>query len=575
MPSGVIVVAGLCEGVALTMPVMVRFDPDSGAAGEILGSQPTNGDGGEAYFAALHTPADAARVGNALYVAGVFGNRIRKIDLATGLIDTIAGDGVGASTGDGGPAVDARLFRPLSVTATADGSALLIGSADARIRSIDLQTGIIDTISGTGVEGFDGDGGPATSAKIGAAVSGIAVAPNGDTYFTTPNVSAIRCIGCDGEGIISTVVGGPGATQFQDGFSGLNTVPATAWDVVIAPDGAVVWSEVATARVRRLDPVSDVVETIAGQFLNPGSTGDGEPATDATLMMPTGLRYDAAGNLDICDVMAKRIRRVDTNGIIDTLAGNGDSDGAGDGGPAVDASLANPISITSDAGTHLYVIDAYPGTVRRIEGAQPDLAVSGQNRQVRPGDSVPLTVTLHNAGSAFTTPPLVVEVTIPDGLEYESVASTGWSCAENSQAVLCTSMAPLANGASQDFVVNARVADSASGSLTVPVVATSDSDDADPTNQSVDVVLVVTTDEVATTTAPPPDVVSADPVEAAPGPAGSLPRTGGTPWQLVGFACLFVGFGMLLWGNEQRLFYRPKHRPAMAWRAESGRRNLR
>ncbi|MFZ4586127.1 MAG: hypothetical protein ACOYNI_12965 [Acidimicrobiia bacterium] len=562
-PDNDLYLGGVC-GDAIERLSLVRVDATTHEAVDVYGPNPPNGDGGLATSAPFHAPTDVVRVGDSLYIAETFGNRIRKVDVWTGIVTTVAGDGIGASTGDGGPASAARLLQPIALAAAPDGRALYVGGIDYRIRKIDLETGIISTFAGSGLQGFSGDGGLATSARLGA-MAGIFVTADGRVYFTSLSEYAIRCVGCDGEGIISTVVGGLGAITHLDGYEPTLTAALVPWDVVVSPEGELTWTEATGARVRRISNDTGLVETVTGQVLAPGYSGDNGLASDASFGLPTGLRFDAAGNLFIADAMYSVVRKVNTaTGIISTIAGTGTRGHSGDGGPARLAQLATPIAVTADEGTHIYIVEAYPGSIRRIERNRPDLAVSASDVQAVPNGEVPIRVQVKNDGDGYATGPVTAEFTLPASLAYVSSNSAGWACDAQGAVVQCEYDSAMATGAVTEPVINVRVAAGASGTAVVPVGVTSDSDDADPGNQAVDV--NVTLDPQPTTTTAAPMTTVEPPPDTAIAPnrrPSSLPYTGGATsiMRYTGIALMLVAVGLVfLPARRLSIFYRPKHR---------------
>jgi sugar lactone lactonase YvrE len=332
-----------------------------------------SGDGGPAAAARLNEPRMITFDGyGAMYIADTFNHVIRKVD-PSGVISTFAGAYPGpipateencpsGFAGDGGPARLASLRCPHSVVVAPDGAAIIADSGNNRVRRVDIN-GVITTVAGTGESGFSGDGGPATAARL-KHPKGLALAPDGSLLIADSLNNRIRRV--DRYGIITTIAGTGAETVSGDGG------PATAASLkrprtlAVSPDGSVLVAEPLANRIRRIDP-QGIISTVAGTGAA-GFGGDGGSAVQALLHTPRGVGVDEAGNVYIADSLNNRIRRVDTNGVITTAAGDGRRAFAGDGGPAASAPLAGPRAVTVTSGGDLYVADTYNFRIRRIAG---------------------------------------------------------------------------------------------------------------------------------------------------------------------------------------------------------------
>jgi uncharacterized repeat protein (TIGR01451 family) len=223
------------------------------------------------------------------------------------------------------------------------------------------QPGYINTIAGNGTNGFSGDGGPALSAQIGQAL-GLCADYVGNVYFADAANGRVRKIGTNG--IINTIAGGGALTT--DG------IPATSASLNLSAGGDLTINTLGDLylmdgnRIRKIDHATGIITTVAGTT-TAGFSGDGGPATAAQLNAPAGIYIDASGNLYIGDEQNHRVRLVNTLGIISTYAGNGNSGYSGDGGPATSATLQSPDGLCTDAAGNLYFADRYNYRIRRVD----------------------------------------------------------------------------------------------------------------------------------------------------------------------------------------------------------------
>ena len=335
------------------------------------GSSGYSGDDVPAISASLWQPygvtVDAS--GN-LFIAEYWSERVRKVD-TNGLISTVAGNGDWNYTGDGGQATDATLNGPTGVTVDAFGNLFIVDADNSRIRKVDTN-GIITTVAGDGQYSFSGDGGQATNAAM--APQGVAVDGYGNLFIADTANNRVRKVNTDG--IISTVAGkGPnnqGGTFSGDGGQATNAGLVAVRDVVLDTVGNLWIAD--GPRIRKVD-TSGVITTVAGNRTNTYS-GDGGTATNASLNNPPSLAIDDAGNLFIADGSNARIRKVDTNGIITTIAGTGQTAFSGDGGPATNASFNYPSAIVLDDVGNLYVADPNAERIRKVGfGGSPTLSL--------------------------------------------------------------------------------------------------------------------------------------------------------------------------------------------------------
>jgi len=277
------------------------------------------------------------------------------------IIKTIAGNGGSGFTGDGGPATLARLNSPVNVAVDRHGNVYVADVANERIRKISPGD-TITTFAGSGPVGvsiFAGDGGQATDARLSGPM-GVAADMAGNIYISDGN--RIRKV--NPAGIINTIAG-----NGAPGYGG-DSGPATTAElgpVGLAIDGLgnVYAADEFNNRVRKID-TAGIITTIAGNGTM-GFGGDGGPATAAELNKPLDVAVDAAGNIYIADGYNYRVRKVDGAGVITTVAGDSSGGYAGDGGPATDAELFLPRDIVMDAAGNLYIGDTPNGIIRKVD----------------------------------------------------------------------------------------------------------------------------------------------------------------------------------------------------------------
>ena len=332
-----------------------------------------SGEGGPAANAELQNAQGVAVDGsNDVFIMDA--NRVRKVS-AAGIITTVGGTGVNGSSGDGGPALNAQINGSYGLAVDTAGNLFIADYYSLSIREISAN-GIINTVAGTGLL-FSGDNGAAPSAQFGS-ITGIAVDGSGNLFIA--DNSRLRKV--TPNGIVTTVAGtgvccGPGASG----------VAATSTDVSperVAVDGSgnIFFSDFFSV-VHKVS-TSGIITTVAGNG-NAGFSGDGGPAISAQLANPPGgVAVDASGNLYIADANNNRVRKVSTSGIITTVAGNGASGFAGDGGQATSAQLSQPQGVAVDSSGNLYIADSNNNRVRKVSvstGVITTLAGNGAGGQ--------------------------------------------------------------------------------------------------------------------------------------------------------------------------------------------------
>lgn len=306
-----------------------------------------------------------------IFIADTENHRIRKVTASTGIITTVAGNGTSGYSGDGGAATSAELNAPYAVALDTAGNIYIADTQNYRIRKITASTGVISTVAGNGIQGYSGDGGTATSAEFGYP-SGLALDTAGNIYIVDNSNQRVRKVTAS-TGVISTVAGNGTAGYSGDG--GAATSAELAWPADLALDtaGNIYIADGGNNRVRKVTVSTGIISTVAGNGTG-GYSGDGGSATSAELNNPSGLILDTAGNIYISDLYNLRIREVTAStGVIATVAGNGSSGYSGEGGAATSASIS-PDRVALDYAGNLYISGSSSDDRIHIVGAMQQLA---------------------------------------------------------------------------------------------------------------------------------------------------------------------------------------------------------
>ena len=320
------------------------------------------GDSGPATNASISYFAGIALddYGN-IYIADINNQRIRKVEVTTGIIRTIAGTGVPGFSGDGGAATNAMLNQPTYIKI--QGNNLFFSDYEnGRVRKVDIASGEISTIAGNGSVGYTGDGGPATGASF-YYVSGIAIDSSRNIFVADVGNGCIRKV--DNFGIITTI-GGNGTLGFS-GDGGPATVAqlgGSLGGICTDLSGNVLIADQSNHRVRKIDVSTGIISTVAG-YGTSSYNGDGRTATSAGLG-PRDIFADRIGNLLVADFSNNRIREIDVHGIISTIVGNGMRSFSGDGGIADSAEISGPQGVIEDSCGNIYIADDFNLRVRKV-----------------------------------------------------------------------------------------------------------------------------------------------------------------------------------------------------------------
>src|SRR5215212_344462 len=337
---------------------------------------------------ALRAALLAALVVFALSACGGSGAKDGAEKAAT--ITTVAGDG-GSHLGDGGPATKAAFCGTSDVTLDAEGNMYIAdggiycsGPGGHTVRKVDRH-GIITTVAGTGVPGFSGDGGPATKAQLDVPFA-VAVDREGNLYITDENNYRIRKV--DEDGIITTFAGTGEGGYSGDGGPATKARLRDPGGIAFDAQGNLYVADYTS--VRKIEP-SGTITTVAGTG-QLGFSGDGGPATEAKLSA-YDVALDHKGNIYICDLNHQRVRKVDQDGIIHTVAGSGKHGYSGDGGPATKAAFDGPWGVAVDREKKVYIADHHNRVVRKVDpkGKITTIAGTGEagfNREEGPATKV-------------------------------------------------------------------------------------------------------------------------------------------------------------------------------------------
>ncbi|MEK6837071.1 MAG: IPT/TIG domain-containing protein, partial [Nanoarchaeota archaeon] len=354
VPSGVSLSIGLVTvtvngitGNGLPFSVPLRSGYITTVAGS--GSTIFSGDGRPAPSAGISAADLAVDSEGNLYIAS--GSRIRKVD-TYGTITTIAGTGESGYSGDGGPAIYAKLFSALGLAMDSMGNLYIAEGIGHRIRKVSID-GTISTVAGSGIAGYSGDGALAISAQL-ANPSGVAVDNQGNLFIADKYNHCVRKVSADG--IITTIagIGGGGGGYYGDGGPATNAWLYYPSKVTVDNAGNLFIADTQNNRVRKVD-TSGIITTVLG-------TG-----SFTVLYYPEGIAVDAQGNLYVSDMGHDRVLKVTPDGSTTRYAGNGIYSSYGDGGPATSAAIAAPTGLALDAEGNLFIVD-WGSRIRKVGG---------------------------------------------------------------------------------------------------------------------------------------------------------------------------------------------------------------
>jgi len=311
-----------------------------------------------------------------LYISNTSNSQVDKVAAGTGAVTVYAGNGNYGYSGDGGAATSAELEEPAGLWLDASQNLYIADEGANVIRKVTALTGVISTVAGNGTGGFAGDGGAAISAELSYPV-GVVGNTAGALYIVDESNNRLRAVNTSGA--ISTIAGNGLNSPISSGVSALTQPLLTPYLGAVVKDssGNLYFTDSGNNIVRKIS-TSGVITTVAGNG-TAGYSGDGKAATSAALSEPLGLALDSAGNLYIADTNNLVIRKVNAStGIITTFAGSQSATSSGDGGLATSAQILTPTGLVFDTAGNLYIAELYVCAVRKVNTAGIISTIAGQ-----------------------------------------------------------------------------------------------------------------------------------------------------------------------------------------------------
>jgi sugar lactone lactonase YvrE len=316
----------------------------------------------------------------AVYIADNQNHAIRMVSIGTGIISTVAGTGVAGFSGDGGLATSAKLHNPFGVAVDTSGNVYIADTQNNRVRMIAVGTGIITTIAGNGSPSYSGDGGSATAAGLNYP-TGVAVDTLGNVYIADQRNERIRKIV---SGTITTVAGNGTVGNGGDGGPATSAQLYYPTGIALDPSNDLFIADSNNQRVRKV--VGGTITTVAGSGNVGYSCKSGAAATSDGLHSPTGVSFDAEGFLYIADY-GNQCVRVEFSGIDIDVIGNEIPTFGGDGGLFTGAELNYPAGVAGDASVgHLYIADDVNHRVRVVVYGSTITTFAGNGKAGYSGD---------------------------------------------------------------------------------------------------------------------------------------------------------------------------------------------
>ena len=387
---------------------------------------------------------------------------------AVGHITTVAGTGRAGFSGDGGLATSALLNTPAGVVLDGSGNLYIADQQNSVVRLLNHNTGKIATVVGNGTQGFAGDDGPATKAELNTP-EGLALDAQGNLYIADLGNGRIRMVS-KASGAIITVAGNGAGTYSGDGGAATNA-GFNPQDVAIDAAGNLYISDNFNNRIRMVKAGTEVISTIAGTGRQ-GSSGDGGPATSATMWGPRGLRIDTFGNLYFADQHNATVRKVKlSTGVITTVAGGAVSSGgtADDGSLATNVQLSSPNGVEIDSVGDLFIADLGSGLIRRVDAATGIITtVAGSGNSTASGVAAtqasltaPAYLALDSSGNVFVSEQIngnlvreVSPLTFPaTAVGSTSTPQTLFLQATTAETIQSPLVIPVSQGGKQEYSV--------------------------------------------------------------------------------------------------------------------------
>jgi len=364
--------SGTLGNILTSIPVVVYLLSAGASAQSIsttagTGSYGFSGDGGPAVSAKIDMVyALACDSDGNVYIADSWNNRIRKVTPA-GMISTIAGTGEGGFSGDGGLATSATLSSPRGVAVDKQGNVYISDSGNCRIRRV-ATDGTIATVAGTGTAGFAGDGAEATAAQL-SFPRGLAVDSSGNLYLADSMNFRIRKI--TPQGIISTVAGMGACGPWGDGGLAAEASIGLVQSLAFDSAGYLYFTDVYFNSIRKVSPagIVSLVASDASTCVGEGCSGTGSSGINLQLKFPRGIAIDNQGTIFVGDSGSNLVRTIANSGKVGVLAGTGTAGYSGDGGPANAARLNNPYPVALDPFGNLLIGDLRNYRVRKTATA--------------------------------------------------------------------------------------------------------------------------------------------------------------------------------------------------------------
>ncbi|MBG99498.1 MAG: hypothetical protein CMN58_04015 [Solibacterales bacterium] len=281
------------------------------------------------------------------------------------IVYTVAGVGISGAGGDGGSGKEAQLGNPFGVVIGPDGSLYICEVDTHRVRRLDLHTNVISTVAGTGRKGYSGDGGSALEADLNEPYE-VRFSQSGDMYFVEMQNHVVRKVDA-ATGIISTVVGTGEAGYSGDGGKAIKAQLHNPHSIEFDESGFLYIADIGNHRIRRVELPSGVIDTFAGTG-DQAATPNGSPVKGTPLNGPRAIAFDRQGDMFLALREGNSIYRISMKEkVLHHVAGTGSKGYAGDGSSAKQALLSGPKGISVGSNGDVYIADTESHTIRRID----------------------------------------------------------------------------------------------------------------------------------------------------------------------------------------------------------------